>query len=171
MEVIAYKILFVLLYLVLTIALFSTALGFPGNWVLVGTALVVALVTKFTAMTWGYLLLCVGLAVLGEVVESLLGAVIVARRGGGRYGIAGSIVGGLVGAIAGAGIMPPLGSVVFAFVGAFAGAVAGEMIKQRALEPAMRIGFWSLVGRMTAIAVKISFGCVILWIIMMTTWP
>jgi uncharacterized protein YqgC (DUF456 family) len=170
-EIIVYKILFVLLYVVLTAVLLSTALGFPGNWILVGVALVIALISRFTDMTWGYLLLCAGLATLGEVIESTLGAVVVVRRGGTWWGVAGSVIGGFVGVISGAGVAPPFGSVLLGLVGAFTGAVVGEFLKQRQIEPAMRIGFWSFVGRMLAVAAKVSVGCVILWIIMVTTWP
>jgi uncharacterized protein YqgC (DUF456 family) len=170
-EVILFKILLVLLYIVLTAVWLSTVLGFPGNWILVGVAVIIALVSRFSAMTWGYLLLCVGAATLGEVVESTLGAVVVVRRGGTWWGVAGSVLGGFAGVILGAGVAPPLGSVVFGFVGAFFGAVLGEFARQRQLEPAVRIGFWSFVGRMLAVAAKLSVGCVVLWVIIVATWP
>lgn len=171
METLAYQILFVLLYIVLSIVMLSTLLGFPGNWILVGVALIVALISGFSRMTWGYLAACVGMAVVGEIVESVLGAVIVARRGGGRWGIIGSILGGFVGVIAGAGIAPPFGSVAFGFIGAFAGAVGGEYAKHRRSEHALRIGFWSFVGRLSAMLGKLVVGGGILWIIVRTTWP
>lgn len=166
-----YKILFVLFYIAVGLSLLSTIVGLPGNWILVGVALVVGLVTGFSEMTFWYFLLCLGLAVLGEVIESLLGAVIVAKRGGSKLGIVGSIVGGIIGVIIGAGIFPPLGSVLFGFVGAFGGAVLGELLRQPEFESALRIGFWSFVGRMAAMAAKLSVGCVIFWIIITTTWP
>jgi uncharacterized protein YqgC (DUF456 family) len=170
-DIVVFKILFVLLYMALGVVLLSTTLGFPGNWVLVGVAVVIALITRFSTMTWGYLLLCAGLATLGEVIESSLGAVIVVRRGGSWWGVAGSVAGGFAGVLVGASLIPPFGSVVLGLIGAFTGAVIGELAKQRRIEPAMRIGFWSFVGRMLAAAVKLAMGCGILWIIMMTTWP
>jgi uncharacterized protein YqgC (DUF456 family) len=170
-EIVLYKILFALLYIVLVGVLLTTALGIPGNWILVGVALIIALVSKFTAMTWTWLLVCLGLAVVGEIIESVLGVVVVARRGGGRWGIIGSVVGGFLGVILGAGIAPPLGSLVFGFVGAFAGAVVGEWIKQRRMEPAVRIGSWSFVGRVLAMSGKVVMGCGILAIIIARTWP
>ena len=171
MDVVLYQILFVLLYLVLGAVLLSTALGFPGNWILVGVALVIALVSRFEAMTWVYLFVCAGLATLGEVIESTLGAVIVVKRGGTWWGVAGSVIGGFVGVILGASWVPPFGSVIGGLLGAFVGAVLGEMAKQRRVEPAIRIGFWSFVGRVLATAVKLSMGCVILWVIILATWP
>ena len=115
--------------------------------------------------------LCLGLAVLGEVIESLLGVVIVAKRGGSKLGIIGSIIGGFVGVLLGAGLFPPLGSVLLGFVGAFLGAVFGELLSHPEMELALRIGFWSFVGRMAAMAAKFTAGCVIFWILIRTTWP
>lgn len=171
MEIILYKILYVLLYFVLGAVLLTTAVGIPGNWILVGVALVIALISRFESMTWWLLALCVGLAVVGEIIEAALGAVLIARRGGGRWGILGSIIGGFAGVLLGTTIAPPFGSVVLGFVGVFVGAVLGEYFKQRRMEPAVQIGFWSFVGRMAAVAAKLAVGCGILWVIVATTWP
>jgi uncharacterized protein YqgC (DUF456 family) len=170
-DVVLVQILLVLLYIALGLVLLTTALGVPANWILVGVALVVALASRFTAMTWGHLALCVGLAGVGEVIESVLGAIFIVRRGGTWWGVVGSIAGGLLGVVLGAGVAPPFGAVAFGFVGAFAGAVAGEMARQRRLEPALRIGVWSFVGRMAAVAAKVALGFAILWVIIVTTWP
>ena len=171
MLVVAYKILFVLLYIVLALVLLSTAIGLPGNWILVGVAVIVGLITGFEDMSWWLLVICMGLAVVGEAIESISGAVFVARRGGGKWGIVGTFVGGFAGVVLGSGIVPPLGSVVFGFVGAFAGAALGEFIRHRNMEAALNIGVGSFFGRMMAVAAKLTAGTVILWIIMTTTWP
>jgi len=166
-----HRILLVLFYVGLGLSLLSNMIGLPGNWMLVGAALVTALVTGFAKMTVTRFLLCLGLAVLGEVVESLLGGVIVAKRGGSKLGVFGSIIGGFVGVILGAGLFPPLGSVLLGFVGAFLGAIFGEILRHPETELALRIGFWSFVGRMAAMAAKFAVGCVIFWILIRTTWP
>ena len=166
-----YKVLLVIFYIVAGLSLVSTVVGLPGNWILVAVALVVGLVTGFSEMTVAYFLLCLGLAVLGEVIESALGVVIVAKRGGSKTGVLGSIAGGIIGVILGSTIVPPVGSVLLGFLGAFVGAVLGELLKNPEMETALRIGFWSFVGRMAAMAGKLSVGCVIFWIIITTTWP
>jgi uncharacterized protein YqgC (DUF456 family) len=165
------KVLLVLFYSGLGLLLLSTVIGIPGNWILVAVAIVTAVVTGFSTLSPSTLLLCVGLAVLGELIESVLGVVIVARRGGSKLGIVGSIAGGLAGVLLGAGLVPPVGSVVLGFVGAFLGAVFGEIIHQPDLDIALRVGFWSFIGRMAAIAAKLSVGCVIFWLIIRSTWP
>lgn len=166
-----HKILLVLLYTGLGLSLLSTVVGLPGNWILLAAALAVGLATGFTKLTVATLLLCAGLAVFGELVESVLGAVIVAKRGGSKLGVLGSIVGGFAGVLLGAGLVPPVGSVLLGFVGAFLGAVFGEILRQPDMNVALRVGFWSFVGRMAAIAVKLTAGCVIFWLIVRDTWP
>jgi uncharacterized protein YqgC (DUF456 family) len=165
------KTLLVLLYAGFSLALLSTIVGLPGNWILVGAALVIGLATGFLNMTVATVFLCTGLALLAEAIESVLGAAIVAKRGGSKLGVVGSIVGGFVGVVLGGPFFPPVGSVLLGFVGAFLGAVLGEMLRQPDLGLALRIGFWSFIGRTASIAAKLSIGCVIFWLIVKTTWP
>ncbi len=166
-----YRTLLVLLYLVLSIILVSTAVGIPGTWILFGTALIVAVVSHFSSITLGLLLVCLALASAGEITETFLGSVVIANRGGSRIGIAGTMLGGFAGVILGAPHFFPIGSIVFGFLGAFLGAVIGEFISYRSLDSALRIGFWAFVGRLGAVFVKICMGGVILWIIITRTWP
>lgn len=171
MPLVLHKILLVLLYAGLGLTALSTMIGLPGNWILVAVALVVGLVTGFAKLTLIQFLVCVGLAVLAEVIESLLGVVIVAKRGGSKLGMIGSIVGGFAGVLLGGGLFPPVGSVILGFAGAFLGAVFGEILHNPDMKVALHVGFWSFVGRMTAMAAKLSCGCVIYWIILRSTWP
>jgi len=169
METLLVKTGLVLLYLVLCASLILTVLGLGGNWVLVGAALVIKL-TGLSGMTWTWLAVAVGIAILGEVLEAVVGLVVVAKKGGTRWGVAGMFVGGIAGAVLGAPVAPPLGSVVFGFVGAFVGGGVGEYLRSRRLDDAVRIGFWSFVGRSAATAGKVAAGLCILWIIVATTW-
>lgn len=171
MPLVLHKTLLVLLYTGLGLTLLSTVIGLPGNWILVVAALVVGLATGFAKLTLVHFLICIGLAVLAEVIESVLGVVILAKRGGSKLGMIGSIAGGFAGVLLGGGVFPPVGSVVLGFVGAFLGAVFGELLRNPDMEIALRVGFWSFIGRMTAMAAKLSCGCVIYWIIIKATWP
>jgi hypothetical protein len=159
----------VLLYLASLSCLILTFLGLGGNWVLCVIALGVKL-TGLGEMTWMWFIACVALATLGEIVEAVLGAVVVARRGGTRWGVIGTIVGGIAGAILGAPVAPPIGSLVFGFVGAFLGAAGGEYLRDRHMDNAIRIGFWSFVGRSMATLSKVIAGFIIVWIVVVTTW-
>jgi uncharacterized protein YqgC (DUF456 family) len=161
LPLVLHKTLLVLLYTGLGLSLLSTIIGLPGNWILVVAALVTGLATGFAKLT----------VVLAEVIESLLGVVIIAKRGGSKLGMLGSIVGGFAGVLLGAGLVPPVGGVILGFIGAFLGAVFGELLHNPDMEIAFRVGFWSFIGRMTAVAAKLSCGCVIFWILVTATWP
>lgn len=169
MEAILVKFGLVLLYVVLFSCLLLTALGLAGNWVLVGAAIVIKL-AGLGDLTWGWLVLIAGLAAFGELLESVLGMVVVAKKGGTRWGVLGSFVGGIAGAIVGAGIVPPLGSLLLGFVGAFVGAAGGEYLRAQRGPEALRIGFWSFVGRTLATAAKIAIGVAIVVIVIVRTW-
>lgn len=170
MQIVLYKVLLVLFYIYLLVALTLNIAGIPGNWVLVATAAVVALIPGFGDLTWVWFVVILGLALLGEAIESLLGLVVVARKGGSRWGVVGSFLGGIVGVIAGSALAPPFGGVVLGFVGAFAGAVTGEYMREQRSDRAVRVGLWAFVGRSMAIMGKIACGVGIVWILIARTW-
>lgn len=169
MEAILVKSGLVLLYIFCFATLALTVLGLGGNWVLVGVALVV-LLSGLGTMTWVWFVVILAIALLGEAVEALLGVAVVAKKGGTRWGMAGMFAGGLAGVILGAPIAPPVGSVAFGFVGTFLGGAAGEYLRNRRAHEAMRVGFWSFVGRALATTGKLAAGLVIVWILIVTTW-
>jgi len=140
--------------LLLFVSCFTILLGLPGGWVALGLAVVYDLFFGFQAIGWTWLLIFAGLLTLGEIVESFLGMVYVAKKGATRYGIIGGFVGGLLGAVLGSGVVPVVGTLLGTFVGAFAGAVAGEYLRDQQLEPSLRIGWHSTVGRLLATTVK-----------------
>jgi uncharacterized protein YqgC (DUF456 family) len=169
MEAVLVRSGLVLLYIVLFATLALTVLGLGGNWFLVGAALVIKL-TGLGDLTWTWFIVIVALAVVGEIIEALLGLVVVAKKGGTKWGVAGAFVGGIGGVILGAPVVPPLGSLLFGFVGAFAGAAGGEYLRNQRVEEALRVGFWSFVGRSLATMGKVAAGFCIVWIIVVTTW-
>lgn len=159
----------VLLYAACFSCLIVTFLGLGGNWILAAVALVIKL-TGLGTMTWPWVVAAFVLAALGEVIEAVLGMVVVARRGGTRWGVIGAFAGGVVGAVLGAPVAPPVGTLLFAFAGAFAGAAVGEYLRDRRVDNAVRVGFWSFVGRSLAALGKVAVGVGIVWIIILTTW-
>lgn len=171
MLVYIYKFLYILLYIVLLACLLSNAVGLPGNWILLFVVVLIAVISHLTKVTLGYLILCFFLVLTGEVIESLLGTAVVAKRGGSKWGIIGSFLGGLAGVVVGAPLIPPVGAVLAGFTGAFVGAVGGEYYSLRKIEPAMRVGAWAFLGRIAAIMGKIVMGSVVFWIVVVRTWP
>jgi uncharacterized protein YqgC (DUF456 family) len=169
MEAIAIKIGSVLLYALLFSFLALTVLGLAGNWLIALVALIIRL-TGWGELTWTWFLVIVALAALGEVVESLLGLVVVVKRGGTRWGVIGAFLGGIAGVILGGPVAPPFGSLLLGFVGAFAGAAAGEFLRTRHGGEAVRVGFWAFVGKTLAAMAKVACGVGMIAIIIARTW-
>jgi len=145
--------------------------GLGGNFVLVGLALVHALVTGFDPIGWPLLAVLLGLALLGELVEFILGNFYVLKKGASGWATAGGFAGGLLGAILGNTVVPLIGAVLGSFVGAFLGSVAGEYWRLKHLDRSLQIGWHAFVGRMLAIAFKHACGLVMVLLILYRTLP
>jgi uncharacterized protein len=147
-------------------SLLLTILGLGGNFFILALGFLYAAITGFQDVGWGLLLILLGLAVLGEVIESLLGLVYVAAKGATRYGVGGAFVGGLVGATAGSSVLPVIGTILGSFLGAFVGAMFGEYLRERRMEPSLRIGWHAFAGKMLATLIKFALGVEMVWLLL-----
>lgn len=157
--------------LLLVAASLFVYVGLGGNFIVLGLALIHALVTGFDPIGWVLLAVLLGLALVGEGVEFLVGTFFAAQQGASRSGVVGAFLGGLLGAAVGNSLLPVLGAVLGGFVGAFLGAVAGEYRHQKRLEPSLRIGALSFVGRLLAIFFKHLIGVIMVFLILQQTIP
>jgi len=160
----------VLLYAVLFLVDVLIFAGLPGSWIALGAIVIYAAATRFSAIGWQMLLVMGGIAVVGEIVESFLGVVYVARKGATKWGVLGAFLGGLAGAVLGTAIIPLAGSILFGFVGAFAGAVASEYLYYRSLDRALRTGFFAFIGKLLAMLVKFALALIVLALFIYRTW-
>jgi len=135
-------------------------LGLPGLWLMVLGLVGYGWLTEFRSVGIVTLAIVVGLAVIGEVLETWLGFRYAKRYGGSSQSGWGALAGGLAGAAVGVPI-PIVGSVVGAFVGSFAGAALVEYGMTRRAGVAVSAGWGAVVGRAAASAVKIGLGLVI----------
>jgi uncharacterized protein YqgC (DUF456 family) len=131
--------------------------GLPGLWVILLGIIGYGWITEFSTLSTGFLVLAIGLAILGEVLESWIGFRFAKRYGGSSRAGWGALVGGLVGAIVGVPI-PIIGSVIGGFVGAFMGAALFEYSKARQAEGSVRAGWGAVLGRAAAVAIKMGLG-------------
>src|ERR671910_2620609 len=131
--------------------------GLPGLWVILLGIIGYGWVTEFRTLSTGFLVLAIGLAILGEVLESWIGFRFAKRYGGSSRAGWGALVGGLVGAVVGVPI-PVIGSVIGGFVGAFIGAALFEYTSARRTEGAVRAGWGAVLGRAAAAGVKMALG-------------
>lgn len=154
----------ILMVLALVLGWVLQLVGLPGTWLIVAaTALFAWLLPPDapTAMGWPAVMTLLVLAVLGEVIEFVAGALGVATSGGSRRGAALAIVGSVIGGVAGLFVglpIPIVGSlvaaVVFGAIGALVGAVLGETWKGRDLDSSFEIGRAAFVGRLLGTAAK-----------------
>jgi uncharacterized protein len=135
-------------------------LGLPGLWVMVAGIIGYGWLTDFRSLGVATIVVVVGLALLGEIMETWLGFRFAKTYGGSRRAAWGALVGGIVGAVMGVPV-PLVGSVIGAFLGSFAGAALLEYSSSRMPETAVRAGWGAVLGRAAAAAAKMALGVVI----------
>jgi uncharacterized protein YqgC (DUF456 family) len=135
-------------------------LGLPGLWVMVLGVCVYGFLTDFRSVSAWTIGIVLGLALVGEVIESWLGFSYAKKYGGSSRSGWGALLGGIVGAILGVPV-PVIGSIIGAFLGSFIGAVVFEFSYSRQPSTAVRAGWGSVIGRAAAAAMKMAIGLIV----------
>src|SRR2546425_1237408 len=135
-------------------------LGLPGLWVMVGGILAYGWLTGFRSVGLATIVIVLGIAFLGEIIDNWLGFRFAKRYGGSNRSGWGALVRGPVGPGVGVPIAI-IGSVIGAFIGSFIGAALFEFSYSRHAGIATRAGWGAVVGRAAAAAAKIALGVVI----------
>jgi uncharacterized protein YqgC (DUF456 family) len=150
----------VLLAIVEVAGLLIVPLGLPGLWVMMLGLLSYGWFTDFQTVGLWTTTLVLGLALLGELIETWLGFRFARKYGASKRAAWGALIGGLVGAVVGVPV-PVIGSVIGAFVGSFAGAAIFEYTMSAHTGTAVAAGWGAVLGRAAAAAAKIALGIVI----------
>ena len=145
----------VLFYIVLLVLNVTVFIGIPGGWIAFGAIVIYDIATRFSAVGWKWLVVMAVILLVGELIESLLGIVYVARKGASRWGVLGTFIGGIVGAVAGSFIVPFIGSIIFGLIGAFVLAVVFEYMYYKSLDRALQTGFFAFIGKLAAMFAKL----------------
>ena len=158
MEAIWLIIGYVVLGLFMLAGLIITPLGLPGNWLILGSAVVYGFSTQWAKYGWTFIMLVAVAAVFGEIIETTSSAIGAKKFGASTGATVAAIVGTLVGLSLGTGVMPAVGTLIGALAGAFLGAFIYEYIKLRDREQALRAGLGAFLGRTAAIIAKETIG-------------
>lgn len=149
----------------------------PGNWLMVGTLSVFLLsVGTTTGPDWRTLLIVVGLAIVGEILEIFTGSAKAAKQGASRRALVLSLVVSMAGSIAGAFVIPipivgsAIGAVFGAAIGAFSGAWLGEAWKGTETAQRNQIGTAAMSGRMVGMLGKLAVGAAIFVFQLASLW-
>jgi uncharacterized protein len=143
-------------------ALIMIPLGLPGTFVQVIAAAALSYMTSGQRLSWFWVAVFFGMALIGEAFEFFSGQWGAKRFGGSKKSAWGALIGGFVGAFVGGIPILIVGSLIMSFVGTFAGALLGEMYHQREISPNLRVGFGALLGRAIGVAIKLTIGILIL---------
>lgn len=149
----------VLLVVASLVGLVLIPLGLPGLWVILLGIVGYGYLTDFQTMSAGFLIVIIGLAILGEAFEAWIGFRYAQRYGASKRAGWGALIGGIAGAIVGVPI-PIIGSVIAGFAGAFVGAALFEYTAARRTGGAVRAGWGAVLGRAAAAAFKTAVGLV-----------
>jgi len=157
-----------LFFLAQLAALLMIPFALPGTFLQVVAALALAVASGGARMSWPWVCVFLGLALLGELIEFLSGQWGARRFGGSRKAAWGAVAGGLAGVFLGGLIPPPvLGSLLASFIGTFTGAMLGEMSAQRNSAPNLRVGFGAVLGRVLGVSAKL---CIAFLIAILSTF-
>jgi uncharacterized protein YqgC (DUF456 family) len=148
-----------LLLLVGLVGLTLIPLGLPGLWVILLAIIGYGWYTDFDPFGLWFLAAEIGLAFLGELLESWIGFKFARRYGGSKRAGWGALIGGIIGAIVGVPVLL-IGSVIGGFAGAFLGATLFEYTNQWQAGGSVRAGWGAVLGRAAAAALKVGIGVV-----------
>ena len=137
--------------------------GLPGTWLMVLFPVLLKWWQPDQFMlSWTVLGVAVGLTVLGEVLEFVLGAAGSRRTGGATRGAVLALVGSMVGGIMGVGLPVPLvGPLLGACLGAFVGAIVGNLWAGRTLFQSLTAGRGAAIGQFWGTVLKLAIGAII----------
>ncbi|MGE0354517.1 MAG: DUF456 family protein [Gemmatimonadales bacterium] len=153
-------LLVLLLLATFLIGLVLVPLGLPGLWVMVLGLIGYGWLTGFQSVGVWTMGIALGLAGLGEVIESWVGYRYTRRYGGSKRAGWGALLGGILGALVGVPV-PVVGSVIGSFLGSFLGAMLAEYSSTRRSDGALVVGWGAVLGRAWATAAKTALGVVI----------
>ena len=151
---------FTILTIVLVLSLAMIALGLPGLWVMIASAVVYNVTTHTNAIGWFTLIGVAVLALIAEYIEFTLAAKYARKYGGSRRAGWGAMIGGTIGVFLGVPV-PIVGPLIGAFIGSFAGALIVELTKGTSKTDSARVATGALIGRVVATAMKMGIGCAI----------
>jgi len=147
-----------LLGVVCLVGLVSLVFGLPGTFVILFAAAIYAWATGFAHVTWATLGWLALLAVLGEILELLLGTGIGGRARPSRRMAFAAIGGSLIGGILGAPFLFGIGAIAGTLAGAFIGAGFAAHSEGHSMVEVIERGWNALKGRFAGFVTKSVIG-------------
>jgi len=178
-----FELLLVSLLTLLTMGGFvANVLGLPGNWMIVAMAAAcwwLIAPDQASYVGTGPLVAIIVIALIGELLEFIAGALGASRVGGSKRGTVLAIFGSIGGAILGLFfgnlipipiIGPVIASLVLGASGAFAGAVTGERWVGKNWDQSFEVGNAAFWGRLLGTVGKAGCGTIACEIFLFSIW-
>ena len=158
--------------LLLALVLLLNIPGLPANWLV----LVLVGIWQFVHPQPGHLdvwfwVMAVGLAVLGEVLETGVQIIKGRRHGSSKTGTFAGMVGAFAGAIICAPFLLGIGALLGALFGAWLGCLLVELMRGRPLQQSLDAAFGTMVGRFLGTVCKCGVGGAIVALTAQRIWP
>lgn len=161
-------LVFSLFIFVAIAGLISHVFGFPGNFIILADSILFGWYDGFKEVTIKILVVLLALALLGELVEFVLGVLGAKKYKSSNKAIVGSIVFGIIGGILGIPFFFGIGAVIGAFVGAFVGAFLVEFLLEKKVDRAVKSGWGAFIGRLGGTFFKGAIGIAMIVIVAIT---
>ena len=161
-------LVFSLFIFVAIAGLISHVFGFPGNFIILADSILFGWYDGFKEVTIKILVVLLALALLGELVEFVLGVLGAKKYKSSNKAIVGSIVFGIIGGILGIPFFLGIGAVIGAFIGAFVGAFLVEFLLEKKVDRAVKSGWGAFIGRLGGTFFKGAIGIAMIVIVAIT---
>lgn len=152
--------------------LFLNILGLPANWIILLCALAWSFFYKDAsgngAIYW--ITLC-ALALLGEILETVLQMFKAKKHGSSKGGAIGGMIGAIIGGIVLAPFFFGLGALAGALLGAWSGCFIIEFMKGRNMGEARYAAYGTMTGRFLGTICKCATGALMIAVIAHKIWP
>lgn len=151
-------------------------IGLPGTWLMIALAFGLCLVQRLWAgsgsdwlVPWWVFLIGIVIAIIGEVLEFMAGALGAKKGGASKQGMLGALIGGFAGTLIGTFTIPVpiVGSLIGAIIGCGIGAVIGELkaTPEAQLKDTIKPAAGAVVGRILGALAKLPCALVV-WILL-----
>jgi uncharacterized protein YqgC (DUF456 family) len=131
-----------------------TAIGLPGNTLILLTGLAYGYYDHFQNIDYAILVIVFGIYITGEVIEFVAGLVGAKKEKASKRAMLAPFIGTIVGGIWGTALLPIIGSLLGALLGAYVVTFLAEYSKTKDIIQAKRVANGVLKGQVFGIMIK-----------------
>jgi uncharacterized protein YqgC (DUF456 family) len=146
--------------IIIGIVLFSlvvallTWIGVPGTFIISFFVLLCGWLSGFEAVTFTHFAAILGISILLEGVEFLMGGLAARYYGASRRSAIFAILGGIIGTIIGAAIIIPIGALIGLLTGSYVGAYVSEKFSGKSDADSARAALGAVLGNIVSKTLK-----------------